>query len=150
MRRSGLSRLCVLTFPNATHNTNKVDDRFPAIPSTSQWMPPKASFPEVEVFLNNVKGDIIKPAMLRTAKDNLRKEERLALRSLKSCVNVIRIQDKSSRFVVLRQQEYQNKMIGQLNNDLHYDGLDCDPTLDHFEVVKEWSRKWFSEGQITS
>ena len=68
---------------------------------------------------------------------------------LKSCDNVIRIQDKGSRFLVLSQQEYQNKMLGQLNSDLHYDSLDCDPTLDHFEVVKEWSRKWFSDGQIS-
>ena len=130
-------------------NPQKVDERFPAIPSASQWMPPKSSFPEVEVFLNNVKSDVLKPSSLRTAKDNLTKEERLALRSLKSCDNVIRIQDKGSRFVVLSQQEYQTKMLGQLNNDLHYDSLDHDPTLDHFEVVKEWSCKWFSEGQIS-
>ena len=61
------------------------------------------SFPEVEVFLNNVKNDILKPANLRTTKDNLTREERLALRSLKSSGNVIRIQDKGSRFVVLSQ-----------------------------------------------
>ena len=82
-------------------------------------------------------------------KTNLTREGRLALRSLKSSEKVIRIQDKGSRFVVLSQQEYQNKMLGQLNNDLHYDSVDSDPTLDHFEVVKEWSRKWFSEGQIS-
>lgn len=40
-------------------------------------------------------------------------------------------------------------MLGQLSNELHYDSLslDSDPTVHHFEVVKEWSRKWFSEGQ---
>ena len=54
-----------------------------------------------------------------------------------------------SRFVVLSQQEYQNKILEQLNNDLYYDSLNSDPTLDHFEVAKEWSRKWFSEGQIS-
>ena len=32
---------------------------------------------------------------------------------------------------------------------MYYDSLDSDPTLDHFEVAKEWSRKWFSEGQIS-
>ena len=42
-----------------------------------------------------------------------------------------------------------NKILRQLNNDLHYDSLDSDPTPDHFEVVKEGSRKWFSEGQIS-
>ena len=42
-----------------------------------------------------------------------------------------------------------DKILRQLDNDLHYDGLHSDPTLNHFEVVKEWSRKWFSEGQIS-
>ena len=40
-------------------------------------------------------------------------------------------------------------MLGQLNNTLHYDKVDSDPTLDHFEQVKNWGRKWLSEGQIT-
>ena len=42
-----------------------------------------------------------------------------------------------------------DKILRQLDNDLHYDGLHSDPTLNHFEVVKEWSRKWFSKGQIS-
>ena len=84
-----------------------------------------------------MKNDIFKPANFRTSKDNLTREEELALRSLKS------------RFFVLSQQEYQNKILRQLDNDLHYDGLHSDPTLNHFEVVKEWSRKRFSEGQIS-
>ena len=40
-------------------------------------------------------------------------------------------------------------MLGQLNNDLHYDRKDSDPTLDHFEEVKNWGRKWISEGQMS-
>ena len=96
-----------------------------------------------------MKNDIFKPANFRTSKDNLTREEELALRSLKSSENILRIQDKDSRFFVLSQQEYQNKMLRQLDNDLHYDGLHSDPTLNHFEVVKEWSRKCFSEGQMS-
>ena len=96
-----------------------------------------------------MKNDIFKHANFRTSKDNLTREEELALRSLKSSENILRIQDKGSRFFVLSQQEYQNKILRQLDNDLHYDGLHSDPTLNHFEVVKEWSRKWFSEGQIS-
>ena len=69
---------------NAEDNLHTVDYQFPAIPSASQWFPPKSIFPEVEVFLNNVKIDIFKPANFRTSKDKLTREERLALRSLKS------------------------------------------------------------------
>ena len=47
---------------NAEDNLHTVDDRFPAIASASQWFPPKSIFLEAEVFLNNVKNDIFKPA----------------------------------------------------------------------------------------
>ena len=39
-------------------------------------------------------------------------------------------------------------MLGQLNNSLHHDKVDLDPTFDHFEQVKNWGRSWLSEGQI--
>ena len=51
--------------------------------STSNWMPPKSTHPEVELFLNNVRKDILEPGNLRKPRDNLNKEERLALRNLK-------------------------------------------------------------------
>ena len=57
--------------------------RLPAIPSATNWMPTKSSFPEVEVFINYVKKDILKPKNLRTVKDNLTKEQRLVVRKSK-------------------------------------------------------------------
>ena len=134
---------------NPDDNNHTVDERFPTIPSTSDWMLPKSSFPGVELFLNNVKKDILEPKNLRKARDNLTREERSALGKLKSSDNVFRIQDKGSRFVIISQNEYQDKMLGQLNNDLHYNKLNQDPTIEHFEKVKIWGRKWFSEGQIS-
>ena len=110
----------LLVWEVSSEPSQKVDDRLPAIPSATNWMPPKCSSPEVEVFINNVRKDILEPQNLRTVKDNLTKDERLALRNLKSSDKVIRIQDKGSRFVILNQEEYQDKMLGQLNNNLHY------------------------------
>ena len=130
-------------------NNHTADERLPTTSSTSNWMPPKSSFPEVELFLNNVKKDIFEPNNLRRAKDNLTREERLALGKLESSDNVFRIQDKGSRFVIISQNEYKDKMLAQLNNDLHYIKLDHDPTSEHFEKIKNWGRKWFSEGQIS-
>ena len=54
-----------------------------------------------------------------------------------------------SRFVIISQNEYQEKMLGQLNNDLHYYKLNHDPTIEHFGKVKNWGQKWFSQGQIS-
>ena len=133
--------------PEESHRT--AVDRLPSIPSTSNWMPPKSSYPKVELFLNNVKKDILEPKNLRKPKDNLTKEERSALTKLKSSDNVFRIQDMGSRFVILSQNEYWEKMLEQLNNNLHYDKLNHDPTKEHSNGVKDWGRKWLSKGQIS-
>ena len=60
------------------------------------------------------------------------REERSDLGKLKSSDNVFRIQDKGSRFVIVSQNEYKDKMLGQLSNDLHYNKLDHDPTSEHY------------------
>ena len=98
---------------------------------------------------NGRKATVFLSGNVRKPRDNLTKEERLVLRNLKHSDNIIRIQDKGSRFVILNRQEYHSKILGQLSNSLHYDKVHSDPTLDHFEEVKNWGRKWLSEGQIS-
>ena len=79
------------------------------------------------------------------------KEERLALRNLKSNEDrVVRIQDKGSRFVILDEQEYIEKMGRQLDNTLHYAKLSGDPSEQNLDLVRSWSNKWHSEGQISA
>lgn len=134
---------------NQDDEVRKEESCFPTVRSASNWMPPKSAHPEIELFLNNVRRDILEPKNLRKARDNLTKEERLALRNLKHSENIIRIQDKGSRFVILNREEYHSKMLGQLNNSLHYNKVDSDPTLDHFEQVKNWEHKWLSKGKIS-
>ena len=71
---------------NPDDNNHTADERLPTISSTSNWMPPKSSFPEVELFLiNNVKKDIFEPTNLRRAKDNLTREARSALGIIEHC-----------------------------------------------------------------
>ena len=96
-----------------------------------------------------MKNDIFKPANFRTSKDKLTREERLALRSLKSSKILLEFKIKVLGSLSSVKKSIKIKILRQLNNDLHYDSWDSDPTLDHFEVVKEWSCKWFSEGQIS-
>ena len=101
----------------------------------SNWMPRKSAHHEVELFLNNVRKDFLEPGNLRKPRDNLTRKERIALRNLKHNDN-IRIQDKGSRFV-----NYPSPTRVSITARLHYDKVDLDPTLDHFEEVKNWSRK---------
>ena len=101
----------------------------PRVPSKSNWDPPKSSYPEVAgLFLSEIRKDTLNPKNCRKPRDNLTKEERLALRILKSNENrVNRIQDKGSPFVVLDEQEYAEKMRGQPDNTLHYAKLSGNP-----------------------
>ena len=39
-------------------------------------------------------------------------------------------------------------MLEQLNNSLHYNRVESDPTFEHFEKIKNWERNWLAEGQI--
>ena len=96
-----------------------------------------------------MKNDIFKPANFRTSKDKLTREERLALRSLKSSKILLEFNIKILGALSSVNKSIKIRILRQLNNDLHYDSLDSAPTLDHFEVVKEWSCKWFSEGHIS-
>ena len=81
--------------------TPSANTNLPPVPSTSNWMPPKSIYPKVELFINNVKQEILDPKNIQKSRDNLTKEERLAIRNLRSNDNVISVQDKGSWFVIL-------------------------------------------------
>ena len=61
---------------------------------------------------------------------------------------MICIQDKGSRFVLIDEKEYEEKMFGQLNNQLHYKSLQSDPTSKHLALVESWCSKWLGKGEI--
>ena len=62
---------------------------------------------------------------------------------------VIRIQDKGSRFVLIYVKEYEEKMFGQLDNQLHYKSLQSDPTSKHLALADSWCSKWLGKGEIS-
>ena len=72
----------------------------------------------------------------------------VGLSKLKTDQQVIQIQDKGSKFVILDQTEYADKMLGQLENPLHYGTLHSDPSLNSVHIISKWSNKWLLEGQI--
>ena len=90
------------------------------VPGNKNWRPPLSKYPELELFLSHIRKDILNPNSIKFTKDNLSKRERIALRKLKNSTTVIRIQDKGSRFVLLSSADYEEKMFGHLNNELHY------------------------------
>ncbi|XP_068690032.1 uncharacterized protein [Montipora foliosa] len=75
--------------------------------------------------------------------------ERRAFSRLKNLdEQAIRIQDKGSKFVILDKTEYSSKMLGQLENPLHYKKLDSDPSANYANTILEWSNKWLQKRQI--
>ena len=50
--------------------------------------------------------------------------------------------------MILDQTEYSDKMLGQLENPLHFETLDSDPSINSVHSISKWSNKWLLEGQI--
>ncbi|XP_022810516.1 uncharacterized protein LOC111347550 [Stylophora pistillata] len=121
----------------------------PRVPKDRKWKPPTSRYPELELFLANVRRDLINPENIWQARDNLSKKERGALKKLKNSNVVIRIQDKGSRFVLTNEREYEEKMFGQLNNQLHHEPLQLDPTSKYLALVESWCSKWLGKGEIS-
>ena len=106
----------------------------------SRWKAPVSRFPEFELllFLESLKAELLNPTNFRSIPDNLTISERQALSRLKDLDRqVIKIQDKGSKFVVLNKEEYCSKMKEQLQNPLHYEKLDSDPRTDHVCVITQ-------------
>ena len=121
----------------------------PQVPGNKNWRPPLSKYPELELFLSNIRKDVLNPNSIKFTKVNLSKRERIALRKLKNLPTVIRIQDKGSRFVLLSSPGYEGKMFSHLNNELHYNQLESDPTPKHISVVERWCSKWLQRGEIS-
>lgn len=112
-------------------------------------------FPEFELFLflESVKAELLNPTNFRSISDNLsnllsvRDSERQTLSRLKDLDRqVIKIQNKGYKFVVLNKEKYCSKMKEQLQNPFHYEKLDSDPRTDHVCVITQRSKKWLEEG----
>ena len=128
---------------------NQDRSHLPSIPGKKGWKPPVSKFPELELFLSNIRKDIINPRNVSCIRDNLPKGEHSALRTLKNSDVTIRIQDKGSRFVLINPTDYEGKMLGQLNNPLHYEALQSDPTAKHLRLVEQWCSKWLQKSEIS-
>ena len=75
--------------------------------------------------------------------------ERRALSTLRDIDGLTtKIQDKSSKFVVIDTDDYEAKMKEQLTNPLHYEKLDSDSSTDFVNVISQWGKKWLDKGQI--
>ena len=129
-------RTAVFFIESNPEDGQESSSHLPQVPKEKKWKPPPSRYPELELFLASVRRDLINPRNIKLARDNLTQGERVALKQLRNSDVVIRIQDKGSRFVLIEKGEYEDKMFGQLQNQLHYKPLQEDPTTRHLTVVE--------------
>ena len=92
-------RTAVFFIDSNPDDNNATPSHLPKVPKYGKWRPPMSRYPELELFLANVRRDLINPENIRQTRNNLSKKEHVALKELKNSNVVIRIQDKGSRFV---------------------------------------------------
>ena len=69
----------------------------------------------LELFIDNIEKDLFNPTSLVSARPNISKREQNALKEIKSWKDqTIRIQDKGSRFVILENRDYEQKIKYQI------------------------------------
>ena len=102
----------------------------------------KTNINSLETFIELAENDIFKPDNYRPVKSSITKEDREALKNIKiDSTRSYRIQDKGSRFVILDNDDYIEKIDYQLKRTL-FSELNDDPSND-FEInVIIWIEKW--------
>ena len=114
-----------------SEDDDEEDVAYKPLRRTSTWTPPlnrdAALESYIKVINDNIQEQVQRPRKSR--RDNLTKEEREALVSLRSRTDiVIKKADKGSATVVMSREQYTGEVMRQLNNHHHYEKLSGDPT----------------------
>ena len=104
----------------------------------STWIPPKNRIPALETYVQVVSSQVTNPDnFVHRSYDNLPREERLALNTLRSRTDIIiKPADKGSAVVVMDRQQYIDEAHRQLHNSTNYTCLDSDPTGNFLKEIQ--------------
>ena len=92
--------------------------------------------------------DLFDPGNIKIARSNLSKDEKKALKEIKSWNNrVVRVQDKGSRFFILENETYEEKEQHQIDRS-SFKELKDDPSKLFQEKVNNWIEKWHANKVI--
>jgi hypothetical protein len=109
-------------------------DAPPSVPEPfrekSTWVPPKNRVPSLETYVQVVSTQVNTSERLsHRSHDNLPREERQALNSIRSRTDIIiKPADKGSAVVVMDRQKYIDEAMNHLDNRNNYATLDSDPS----------------------
>ena len=96
----------------------------------------------LEGFIESLEKDIFRPTNYNKIFSNITKEERTALKEITNWENkCVRVQDKGSRFVIIGNEEYCNKINTQIDRS-SFVRLSDDVTTSFNTKVLNWIAKW--------
>ena len=99
----------------------------------------------LELFIEAMENDLFNPSNIRKPRNNLNKNEKLALKEIKSWDDkVICVQDKGSRFVVLLNKDYESKVQHEIERSSFIE-TDVVNSKNFEEKVNSWISKWTSK-----
>ena len=102
----------------------------------------------LELFIEAMENDLFNTSYIQKPRNNLNKNEKLALKVIKSWDDkVICVQDKGSRFVVLSNDDYESKVQHQIERS-SFTETDIDYSKNFEEKGNSWISKWTSKGVI--
>ena len=91
------------------------------------------------MFIEKIEKDLFNPENVLKVRHNLSKDEKAALKDIRNQdKNVVIVQDKGSRFVVLDNEDYVKKVEHQIS----FQRLEYDPTKSFDVKVNTWVEKW--------
>ena len=100
----------------------------------------------LETFIENK--ELLNPKNVKIARCNLSKDEKKALKEIKSWDDeVVRVQDKGSRFVILENEVYEEKIQQQIDRS-SFKELKDDPSKLFQQKINNWIEKWYVKNVI--
>ena len=91
------------------------------------------------MFIEKIEKDLFNPENVLKVRHNLSKDEKAALKDIRNQdKNVVIVQDKGSRFVVLDNEDYVKKVEHQIS----FQRLEYDLTKSFDVKVNTWVEKW--------
>ena len=134
-----------------SEDDNEEDVAYKLLRRASVWTPLVNRDAALESYIklinDNIQEQIQTPR--KCCRDNLTKEERQALVSLRTRTDiVIKKADKGSATVVMSRQQYVTEVMRHLQNQYHYEKLPEDPTEVFFEEIKAFLEDMVSRHSI--
>ena len=103
----------------------------------------------LELFIENLLKDLVNPKNVKKFRHNITREEQVALKEIRNWDNqIIRIQDKRSRFVILDNSDYEEKVQHQINRS-SFEKISENPNEIYEKRVNTWIEKWYNNKIIS-